>query len=242
MKKLEKILLGLVILGLVFVVMSCGKASVKMVKIPDRNFEMLQTEVTQDLYESVMGENPSEFKGGKKPVEMVSWYDAIYFCNELSEIKGYEPVYSVDGNTDTTKWNYTPHQGSRLKGIVTQDKSRNGYRLPTEEEWKYAVKGGEDYIYAGSNDVKQVAWYSENSNYKTHPVAQKKANGYGIYDMIGNVTEMCWDTKGGSIGRAHCGGCYLSTDSVWTDDDSPSIGVYYQNNAIGLRVVRTVTE
>ena len=125
----------------------------EMIKIPGQNFEMSKTEITQELYKSVMGENPSRFKGANNPVECVSWYDAIWFCNKLSIAKGYEPVYSVDGNTDIIKWNYTPHQGNSIKGEITQNTSANGYRLPTVEEWQYAAKGGQDYTYAGSNEI-----------------------------------------------------------------------------------------
>ena len=154
-----------------------------MVKIPNQNFEMLKTEVTQKLYREVMGKNPSKFKGENNPVEMVSWDDAIYFCNKLSEKFDYEPVYAVDGNTDVTKW------GNWLSGEITQNESANGFRLPTLDEWKYAAKGGENYEYAGSDNLDEVGWYRDNSGETTHPVAQKKPNGYGLYDMSGNVWE-----------------------------------------------------
>ncbi len=141
------------------------------VNIPNRNFAMSKTEVTQNLYTMVMGKNPSAFKGGNLPVECVSWYDAIYFCNKLSEKFGLTPVYAVEGNT------------------VTQNSAENGFRLPTNEEWEYAAKGGEYYKYAGSDNLDVVGWYRNNSGEKTHPVAQKMPNGYGLYDMSGNVWE-----------------------------------------------------
>ena len=211
----------------------------KMIKIPGQNFEMLKTEVTQGFYESVMGVNPSKFKGANNPVEMVSWYDAIYFCNKLSVAKGYEPVYSVNGNTDITKWNYTPHQENSIKGEITQNTSANGYRLPTVEEWQYAAKGGQDYTYAGSNEIDEVAWYRGNSNDKTHPVAQKKANGYGLYDMSGNVLEWCWDS-GSYYGRSCCGGGWDYYDNDCKVSSSDDESADRLNNSIGFRIVRSV--
>ena len=136
----------------------------KMLPIPGRNFEMLSTEVTQELYLKIIGTNPSKFKGDNLPVEQVSWYDAVKFCNALSQKMGLTPVYTINGNK------------------VTQNTSANGFRLPTVEEWQYAAKGGENYSYAGSDNIDDVAWYGDNSGYKTHPVAQKSpmAMGYMI--------------------------------------------------------------
>ena len=172
-----------------------------MVKIPEVHCEMLETEVTQNMYQSVMAENPSHFKGDNLPVENVSYFDAIYFCNLLSEKCGYEPVYRVDGNTDVKKWNYKPHQGKSISGQISQNINLNGFRLPRIEEWQHAAKAGEDYTYAGSNNIEEVAWYAQNSGDKSHPVGQKIPNGYGLYDMSGNVAE--WVS-----GHYYCGGSY----------------------------------
>ena len=215
------------------------KINDNMVIIEALGIQIYKTEVTQELYEVFMGVNPSEFKGANNPVECVSWYDAIYFCNKLSVAKGYEPVYSVDGNTDITKWNYTPHQRNSIKGVITQNIYVNGYRLPTVEEWQYAAKGGQDYTYAGSNEIDEVAWYRGNSNDKTHPVAQKKENGYGLYDMSGNVSEWCWDSYtydsrdccGGS-GYNTYGDCRVSTSGGPCADN--------QYKSIGFRIIRSV--
>ena len=240
MMKLKRIITNLIFVASLCCLMGCNKSrnGLSMVKIPGTNFEMLQTEVTQELYESIMGENPSYFKGANNPVEMVSWYDAIYFCNKLSVVKGYEPVYSVDGNTDITKWNYTPHQRNSIKGEITQNTSANGYRLPTVEEWQYAAKGGQYYTYAGSNEINEVAWYKGNSNDKTHPVAQKKENGYGLYDMSGNVWEWCWESDRDGY-RYLCGGSWYSDDSH-NVSCSRDYGAYNQNNVLGFRIIRSV--
>ena len=179
---------------------SCGTKS-KMVKIPGRNYELMNTEVTQKLYKEVMGENPSYYKGDNKPINSISWYDAIYFCNKMSEKFGYEPVYSVNGTTDESKWDFTPHKRMYayhseewIELEVEWNKKANGFRLPTNEEWEYAAKAGEDFLYPGSDDIKKVAWVRENSGRKVHPVARKKPNAFGLYDMVGNVREMMWET------------------------------------------------
>ena len=210
------------VMAMLFV--SCEKGpKVDMVKIPGTNFKMLKTEVTQKLYVSVMGNNPSEFKGTDRPVENVSWYDAVKFCNELSMKKGLFPVYTINGED------------------VTWDKSASGFRLPTVSEWEYAARGrgGKDYKDAGSNNIEdydEVAWYMENSNGQTHPVAKKKANSYGLYDMSGNVIEWCWDYvqyKSGRPGRRYSG-------TSWKWEGMTSEYADKHDNTIGFRIVRNI--
>ena len=200
------------------------------VKIPGKNFEMMKTEVTQKLYELVMGSNPSYYKGDNNPVENVSWYDAIYFCNKLSETLGLTPVYAVYGKTDVATWNYTPHNEASIQGEVTQNTKANGFRLSTVEEWEYAARGGQNYTYSGSNNLDEVGWHSSNGGSKTHPVAQKKSNGYGLYDMSGNVCEWCWDvySHNGDY-RYNRGGSYANGR-----DDTRA---YFQYNYLGFRIV-----
>ena len=212
-----------------------------MIAVPGKEFSILATEVTQELYKSVMGENPSNFKEEKNlPVEQVSWYDAVYFCNKLSDMFGLTPVYAVDGEPDVEKWSYAPHKGNIITGTVSQDENANGYRLTTMEEWQYAAKGGPDYKYSGSDNLDEVGWYSENSGKKTHPVAQKKPNDYGLYDMSGNVWEWCWDSNPNiSEYRCNCGGSWCSNAYGCEVDYKYWLNANITSNNLGFRIVRS---
>lgn len=124
------------------------------------SYYMGETQVTQILWEVVMGENPSYCKGSRLPVDMVSWHDCHIFINKLNRITG------------------------------------RTFALPTEAQWEYAARGGKKsngYLYSGSNDLDEVAWYQVNSNNKTHEVATKRSNELGLYDLSGNVREWCKD-------------------------------------------------
>lgn len=159
------------------------------VLIPGQNYRMCKHEVTQELYQKVMRKNPSEVKEKRSPVKNVSWYDAIVFCNRLSEKEGREPVYSIKGNTDTKDWGYIPHKGNKIEETIKQSVEANGYRLPTTMEWHYAARGG--------NDMDEVEWYHDNSSEMKSDVKQKEPNGYGLYNMSGNVEEWCCDSSHG---------------------------------------------
>jgi len=136
-------------------------------------FWMDRYQITQEDYAEVMGRNPSQFVGAHLPVENISWFDAIAFCNKLSDLSGLEAVYTVVGKE------------------ATIDFSANGYRLPTEAEWEYCCRGGGLEDRYGSLD--EIAWYNGNSEGKTRTVGIKGANGFGLHDMLGNVWEWCND-------------------------------------------------
>ena len=196
-----------------------------MVNISGKTYKMLSTEVTQGLYAAVMGSGPpSYFHGDNLPVEQISWVEAVTFCNALSTYVGLTPVYTINGTGNND---------------ITQDTSKSGFRLPTVEEWQYAAKGGEAYTYAGSNTLDNIAWYGLNSGNYTHPVGTKDPNGYGLYDMTGNVYEWCWDQPPAVGWRWFIGGYYYGneTNCKIEPDDWYGMSRLDYSDKIGFRVI-----
>jgi formylglycine-generating enzyme required for sulfatase activity len=200
------------------------------------SFYMGKYEVTQKEWTAVMGSNPSSFKGENLPVEMVSWYDAVEYCNKRSQKEGLTPAYTISGsgNNRTVTWN----------------RNANGYRLPTEAEWEYACRAGTTTPFStGNNITTNQANYSNN---KTSNVGSFAPNAWGLYDMHGNVWEWCWDwygryssgaqtdPVGASSGSDHMrrGGCWIYSAvlvrSAYRGYDDPNERI----SLIGFRLVR----
>ena len=173
------------------------------------DFYMGKYPVTQEQYEAIMGTNPSHFQGEENlggednlPVEQVSWYDAIVFCNKLSIKSGLDPVYSMvkedlSGiSTNPVEWGPVPPSNDARWNAVAMDMEASGYRLPTEAEWEYACRAGTTTKYYTGDDesgLDMAAWWFDSYSLSTREVGLKMPNEWGLYDMHGNVWEWCWD-------------------------------------------------
>ena len=226
------------------------------------NIEVCKYPTTQKMWTEVMESNLSAFKGDNKPVESITWWEALEYCNKLSEKYGLEPVYDLSKSAQGILM-IKELGGETLYPDVANFKNTEGFRLPTEVEWEWFAKGGQkaidegtfDYIYSGSNNINEVAWYYENSGSKTQDVGLKKPNQLGLYDCSGNIWEWCYDTTeniengksymykafdSSNIYRRLKGGSWYDgaeSCDVLMCNFNQAIGA---NDVVGFRLVRTV--
>lgn len=230
-------------------------------------FWMSDHEVTQAEYQAVMGTNPSHFKNGpaagetqeKRPVETVSWYDVLVYCNKKSIAERLEPCYTINGKTNPAEWGDVPTSYKNVTwDAATCDFTKKGYRLPTEAEWEYAARGGKAGCeadnptdWAGTDDSSELGKYAWYGTSAPHEVKTKAKNSLGIYDMSGNVWEWCWDwadiidastpVTGASSGsdRVYCGSCFGNPADYCTVALGAAVGPECSSRYHGFRVVRT---
>lgn len=182
------------------------------------DLEVCKYQTTQDMWMEVMEKNLSYFKGGRRPVDTVSWWDTLEYCNRLSTRYGLQPVYDLSQKDKGILKINQPGGRTEYPNLADFSKTE-GFRLPTEVEWEWFARGGEVAIqdgtfnmkYAGSNNRDEVAWYGDNSGRQTHDVGTKKPNQLGLYDCSGNVWEWCYDTDGSG---------YISEKNPYTYDES----------------------
>ncbi len=204
-----------------------------------RPFMISMMPVTQALYKAVTGVNPSESEDSELPKENISWFDAVRFCNELSEKLSIEPGYNIDGKR--VEWN----------------KGTTGFRLPTEAEWEYACRAGTTTAFACGDletDLERMGWFDNNSDMKIQPIGRKEPNGWRLFDMHGNVWEWVWDfygkysaerakdpigaTKGSK--RVLRGGSWFDEARVCRSAIRFSFSPEIRNFNIGFRLARSV--
>lgn len=190
-------------------------------------FLLAKFPVTQDLYYEILKESPGTFKGNRLPVETVSWFNAITFCNLLSVKTGLEPCYFlIPGSED-----------------IVFDSQAEGFRLPTEAEWEYACKAGTTGVRYGELDL--IAWFKDNSEKRTHEVGLKEPNAWGLYDMLGNVWEWCSDiyneTVYGSYRIFKGGGWYDEARGCMATNRRRSHPVSFKIDDLGFRIARNIT-
>ena len=222
------------------------------------SFYIKQTEVTQGEWKSLIGNNPSGFGtcGDNCSVEMVNWYEAVYYANALSESEGFESCYTISGCLGTLGSGNQNADNYECTVTHLNVIDCKGYRLPTEAEWEYAARAGTSGSRYG--DLNAIAWHKGNSSGTTHPVGETTANAWGLYDVLGNVNEWVNDWSDDNYYSTCSSGCIDPTGppagstrvSRGADWDSITSSVrlanrcFYQHglrrNYIGIRLARTV--
>lgn len=227
-----------------------------------KNIYISEHEVTQGEYEQYCSYGgtfePTEDvgKGEDFPVYYISWYDAIVYCNKRSLAEGLKPCYTIRGSANPESWGPVPSNNDEIWNKVTCNFDLNGYRLPTEAEWEYAARGGktsnkEQTVYSGSNVADDVAWHLGNSFSMVHKVKCKEKNELGLYDMSGNLWELCWDWFSKVENTTPQEGSHTGTAKVCRGGSwflhAPYSSVHYRSSSgpssrfasLGFRVVRT---
>jgi len=228
------------------------------------SYSIGQYEVTQNDWIAVMGTNPAAFQDDlNKPVDRVSWYEVLVYSNKRSIAEGLMPCYTISGSTNPENWGSIPTNYSTASwNNAACNWSANGYRMPTEAEWEFTARGGNNsrnYLYSGSDILAEVGWYKDNSDSTTHVVGLKQVNELDCCDMSGNVYEWCWDWIGAynasnqtnptgpnsptttlGAGKVFRGGDYHNTPSPCR---STYRGYWYPNaksKGLGFRLARTL--
>ena len=226
------------------------------------DIEVCKYPTTQKMWMEVMENNPSYSKGDNRPVENITWWQALDYCNKLSEKYGLEPVYDLSKSAQGILM-IKELGGETVYPDVANFKNTEGFRLPTEVEWEWFARGGQiaieqgtfDYTYSGSNNINEVAWDTDNSECDTHDVGLKKPNQLGLYDCSGNVWECCYDTTEDiEVGKNYIYKAFDSSNiyrrikgGSWGDvaEDCAVLSRSFNQavdaySDVGLRIVRTI--
>ena len=218
--------------------------SFKMIEIQKdsgEKYALASIPVTQEFFNEIMGKNPSEYKGKNegqhRPVECVSWFDAVVFCNKLSIKENLTPYYNLDGETNPDKWGEVPKNEENAWKLSVDCESL-GYRLPAVEEWNLAISKSDSYK---NEELLNFAWCTENSTKRPQDVAIKQADSLGLYDMYGNVWEWCMDLGIEAGTRIACGGAWCTPVSELLNSKIERLA-YKRFTDCGFRLCKNIFE